>query len=472
LGSERVIGEIAPRRFLLLVLGFGLAFAFVNPPYAVNDEDAHLARIYELASGQLLTRSDAESGQYHLVPADYPERAAEYVMVRRLRGGRVNAQKLWLTLGARRATTLVRTHGRAGTYSPVSYAPHVAAMWAIRHFDVGALIHLYVVRVAALLAYALLCLGAVLASARLAWLFIIVALTPMALTQAASVSGDGLVIGFALLFFALLGKGACTEERLSQKELVLLVASAVALTLCKPVYVVVVLALPALSFSGAYAKTKRALFPLAVLALALGFYGAWSYQNRNMVGPPDVIYDSDQQLAFLRENPLHTFVVAFRTLLKNGDELFVQSFFVRNQLSRVARFSGAMAALLHLQVCAAVALGSLKRSFPGGVVTRRVSVALFLACWLSLIGSVAGALYVCCTRIGAPDMHILQGRYFIPAMPALLLALGLVGSPLFSRFLRARNGARIFAIACFNNLLCLLVVIGWHYYPPNFAWPY
>jgi uncharacterized membrane protein len=460
-----------PGTFVLLLLAFGLAFAFINPPFAVNDEDVHLARIFELASGRLLTRSDAE-GQYHYVPADYPELAREYVDVRQLAEGRVNARKVWLSLGRARSDELVRMKGRAGEYPPLLYAPHVVAMWIVKHFDVGGLAQLYAVRIAALLAYVLLAFRAVTIGTKLAWLFIVCALTPMALTQAASVSGDGLVIGFALVFFALVGEGVASGHALSRAELVELVLSAVALTLCKPVYGVVVLCLPALSFPGAHGRVKRALFPAAVALLALAGYVGWSYQNRNMMGPPDTIYGAREQLATLLDSPLRMFRVALQTLLKNGDELLLQSVFVRTQISRVVRFTGASVALLHLQLACAVAVGSLVRSFPGSDRARRLSAFLLIGCWLATVLSVAGALYLCCTRIGATEMRALQGRYFIPALPALLLGLTLLGRPLWSRWLRAHGGRKIFALVSFNNALCLLCLIGWHYYPASFAWPF
>jgi uncharacterized membrane protein len=342
----------------------------------------------------------------------------------------------------------------------------------MKHCDVGGLAQLYAVRIAALLAYALLAFRAVSVSAKLSWLFVITALTPMALTEAASASGDGLVIGFALIFFALLGKGACTAERLTRGELAELALSAAALTLCKPVYGAAVLCLPTLSFAAPYRMWKSLSFSAGVAIVSAALYLAWVYLNRNMTEPPDVIYDAGQQLAALRDDPLHTFVVAFRTMLHHGDELLLQSVFVRRQVTRVARFTGAAATFLHYQISFGVALGSLKRSFPGGLRARRASALLFFATWLAQILAVAGALYVCCTRIGAGELQILQGRYFIPALPALLLALALIGRPLFSRWLCMRGGLKIIAIVCLNNVLCLLSLIGWHYYPPDFAWPF
>lgn len=444
---------------------------FVNPPFAVNDEDVHLARIYELASGQLLTRSDSE-GEYHMVPSDYVTLGAEYERIWPRKRARVRVKRVWHQLTSPPPAELVRMTGRAGSYAPTLYAPHVPALWLAKRCGLGTLAQLYAVRLAALAAYVLLCWRAVVCSGQLRWLFIVAALTPMAITQAAAVSGDGLVIGLSLVFFALVGKSACTGVTLTRREVWAIGLSVIALTMCKVLYGLIAVCLPMVRWSGPKASVQRWLFPLAPVAVAAGLHALWVYLNRDLTSPPGSIYDAGLQIAWLGDHPLDVFGIAWRTLFKHGDEVFIESFFARNKISSTARFSGAIVSVLYLQLALATAWGTSRRWFQDATCTRYTTCAGFMLCWLVVLAAIPAAFYVCCTRIGAAEVRVLQGRYFIPILPALMLAVSTLGKPVLSRWLRLRNGRRIFATICFVYAICLFSLIGWHYFPVGAEWPY
>ncbi|HEX6242359.1 MAG TPA: DUF2142 domain-containing protein, partial [Polyangiales bacterium] len=215
------------RIYVALALIFGLAFLVINPPFAVNDEDVHLARVYELASGRLFTRVDAR-GEYHYVPKDYVELSDEYALINHpVAEPRVEPEELWEVLQDDGADEQVRIEARAAAYGPVCYASQVAVVWLLRHFDVSVLVHLYAARLASLLEYIALTWMAIVACAQLQWIFVAIALTPMALTQAAGVTADGTVIALSLLFFALSAKAICTREELKRADWLLLALAAI-----------------------------------------------------------------------------------------------------------------------------------------------------------------------------------------------------------------------------------------------------
>jgi hypothetical protein len=449
--------------------------AVVNPPFAVNDEDVHLARIYEIAEGRWLTRGDQE-GEYHIVPSDYVALGHEYERVWQKPKGRVHVSRVYEQLTAGRPKELVRRVGRAGSYPPLLYLPHVPALWLARQFDTSALVHLYMVRVAAFLAYAFLAYRAVLASGPFQWSFIVVGLTPMVLTQAAAVSGDGLVIGLTLLCLALLGKGI-VSDRHTRGELASLSLSIAALALFKPPYVLLACAFPALPWKDAEGRSTAAsawlrwLFPLGCVLLAAGLYGGWSYLIRDLRAGPGG-YDTPQQLIWLRENYGQSFSILLLTFFKHGDELLIESVLVRNKISSLMRFAPAVAFVLHTQLALGSAVGSAVKSFSGKPRARYFAAACLAIASVGVVLALPAAFYLCCTSTGAPSIRVMQGRYFIPALPALLMALALIGRPVLARWLRARDGIRTFAVISLLNALCLFCLIGWHYFPAKAQWPF
>jgi uncharacterized membrane protein len=460
--------------FLILALTLGLGYVVINPPFAVNDEDVHMARVFELASGRLLTRTDAE-GEYHEVPADYVELGAGYQGIAQAKGmkhGRVSARALLAHLREPRAPgPLVRTHGRAGGYAPLPYHFQIAAVWLCERLDLGVLYHLYLARIASLLVYVFLCWHAVRLAGRLSWLFTAIALMPMALTQAAAVSGDGMVIGLSLLFFALIAKGfVAGPEPLSPRALLGLMACLILLTLSKPVYVVAALALPTLRWELPHANWKRFLYPLLSIALASFAYAGWRSQLNAAPDDPGMA-TAGQQMAWLASEPTRVFDVALATAWRFADDLLIQSIFVRYRIAQGMRFAGGFVSVLYAYLLLGIALGAARRAGDRKLMSRRLASACFAVCALAISSVVPAAVYMCCNRVGGSWVTGFHGRYLIPAFPPLLLALSLVGRPVLARWLRLRRGRLVFAAIVLANCVCYFSLIGWHYYPNGVAWP-
>ncbi|HEX6241867.1 MAG TPA: DUF2142 domain-containing protein, partial [Polyangiales bacterium] len=237
------------RQFVYLAAIFGSLYLVINPPFAVNDEDVHLARIYELSTGRLLTRTDA-GGDYHLVPSDYLKASEDYQGIGRHKGPRVRPKKVFAALRAGRPEApLVRMKARAGGYLPIAYHLQLPVVFLARQLNISAFWHLYLARCASLLLYVFLAWHAVrTVTGPLQWVFLALGLIPMALTQAAGVSSDGLLIGVSLLYFALIAEGSVGAAPLTRRQHVVLAACLLVATLCKPVYILLGMCLPLLSF--------------------------------------------------------------------------------------------------------------------------------------------------------------------------------------------------------------------------------
>ncbi|HEX6243468.1 MAG TPA: DUF2142 domain-containing protein, partial [Polyangiales bacterium] len=231
------------------------------------------------------------------------------------------------------------------------------------------------------------------------------------------------------------------------------------------------LSLPALLWTRPEQRLRSAAFVVGTILLAVGAYAAWASMRPVHESPPDARIDSAGQLAFILEHPDKALGAALRTLIWYGDNLLTQSIFVRGRMSNVIRFSSAVAVMLHLQLLFGLSIGSLVRQFPGDRRTRRTAAFWYGLCAVMIVIVVSAALYVCCTEIGANRTRLLHGRYFIPALAPLLLMCGLLGRPLFARWLRAGHGARALGLIGFNNAFCLFTLVGFHYFPARVEWP-
>jgi uncharacterized membrane protein len=170
-----------------------------------------------------------------------------------------------------------------------------------------------------------------------------------------------------------------------------------------------------------------------------------------------------RQLDFLWSSPLGTLELGARTLLRMVDDLLVESVFVRYGISSGMRFIGPLVSVFYAQLMIALAWGAAwQRGLTAG--RRKLDALILFMCWLAIVTAVPSALYVCCNKVGASNVRGFHGRYLIPAYPALLLALALLGRPTVARWLRWRGGRVPLAAFVVSNLLCLFSLVGWHYY--------
>lgn len=466
-------GKVVADKFLIVSCVLGLLYLIINPPFAVNDEDVHLARVYELASGHLITRHD-QKGEYHQVPSDYLELGPRYQSVNQKPYTRVRAGTILKQLRSPRPRLpLVRMDGRAGGYSPVAYHLQIPVVWVLKRIDVGVLWHLYLARLASLAVYVVLVWRAVLIAGPLQWLFFALGTMPMSLTQAAGVSGDGLLIGLSLLYFALIAKSAVFGENTpSRAEIAGMVACLVVITLCKPVYLLFGMALPLIRCGGSRPALGRSILTTGAVVLAFGVFVGWSHIHQDPNAPPDSMHSASKQLALLLHDPRFAARLAWNTIWSYVDDILIQAIYVRHIVSNGMRFSGGLVSAIYLQLLLALAWGAAWDKKDGGVRRRLLKSAVLGLCFLLVVIAVPSALYLCCNTLGRPDMRGFQGRYLIPTMPALFLSLSLLGRPIIARWLTRRHHRAILATVIVINLYSLFNLIGWHYFPRGVDWPY
>lgn len=458
------------RQFFYCALVLGLAYAAINPPFAVNDERSHLLRAYEIARGRLITKARGD-GPYHVVPSEYRDAIRRYANLQKEPEARIDPHAILDDLFTPQGFDKTGEFGSgAGEYAPVPYLPELPALWLAIQLRLPTLWHIYLARFAGVVCFALLGSWSVAFADRLGWLFFAVGIAPMTLTQAAGLSADGATNGLSLLFFALLGRGALLEKdglsRQHQRVLLWLLALLVA---CRPATLCFVLALPALRLEGDSA-TRRWRYSGQALAVGALTILIWAGLNRAVirtrVGPPVL-----EQLAWIWTHPRAVARVWATSSFTQLDDYAIQFVAFRDILSRQMRFSGGTAVALYGELLVLLAFGAAWRSEAERGGQRRVAGYLALAV-LTFTFSTWFAVYLIYNPRGADHVHGMQGRFLLPVAPALLLALAALGRPLAARWLNAAPAIRIVTPIVALNVWCLLALIGRYYFPVSVDWPY
>jgi hypothetical protein len=413
------------RTFLAIGALFGTCFAIVLPPMQAPDEFAHLDRAYGIAEGTCvaaeLTPIPVSVGQlaFAFPPKLESQRRIGYNDV---------GEFLHMPLDDSRRDNV--KNEAANMYSCFPYIPGAVGIEAGRLFHAPPGMILYLTRFANLLAY----LAAVYFALRLLPDFqlplMCLALMPMALNQAASASWDGVAYATAFLLAAYILKLAWDPsiDTLQPRHYATLGGLIVAASLCKtdvwlsPLLILV----PASRFKG---MPRKCAVLIGVLALAMLTIGGWNYLNRANVARWIAHVNDWRQIdfpgnaAFLYQHPVLVFDAAMRTTAARWDDFTGQ---IIGRLGWLAVKLPEWAVWLYVALLAFVALT--------GTALARLKWPHRVVC-LGIVALATASIYIgmFCAEVPVDyrngilhDVgHIpgVQGRYFIPFVFPLMLAL-------------------------------------------------
>jgi uncharacterized membrane protein/cytochrome c-type biogenesis protein CcmH/NrfG len=403
--------------FLALAVVFGSACLLLTPPCQVPDEAFHFDRAFQLSEGRVIPlKQGNQTGDY--LPDSVAHLRQAFERLEKHPEQKTSAAEIHAALGLSiEGDRVFANFPNTGVYPPLAYLPQALGIALARLFSSSVLVCFYAGRVANLLATAVLFFLAIRSAPVGKWAFVVLALTPMALFQTASVSSDALTNATSFLWVAFVLRCACGPiERLAGRDVMILALLVIALGLVKQGYLLLVLAyflIPAarLGGRGRYWGVFGLLVGCELLAV-----GSWALVVRNVYSPvlPDI--DPQAQWRYLCAHPgafLLT-VVRTATVAAPGTCWEYIGFLGTLDLPLPAWLVLGEGVLL-LAVCWS--------SFPPGAVTgRQALTALGTAVLVYL--SVLFVIHLTWDRVGPTDVIDVQGRYFIPLGPLLAVSLG------------------------------------------------
>lgn len=411
--------------FTVLVAIFGGLFTVLTPPFWGHDEITQFGRAYQVAHGGFLPqrihddRGVAYGGEvpesitalmgyaltdYTTNPDEPDNMVADPGAYDRLGAAAVSeaTEPVWFT--------------NTAAYSPVPYIPAAIGIRLAEAFglDVGGMIAL--TRLAGLLCYlAVVGFGLyALREHRVQWLAFTVAVLPIAVFQAGTVTADTMTNALAILVSALLVKALFLGARLGRVETGALLAATVLLPVSKPTYVLLamlVVLVPAQRFG--FAGWQRAL-PWIFAAVGGIAFAVWmkiaapTGDGMGLMRPEHQwrsVRPADQLHGILTD-PGH-FVSVFGESIALRDQRWFSQFFGELGFAYIDVPALTMLACLF---AFAVSIGIADR-MTAATFRRTLIVALTVAASVAMIYV---TLYMSFTPVGYYIIDGVQGRYFVP----------------------------------------------------------
>lgn len=446
---------MAPERiFLVLAAALGVALTIVSPPLYWGDENTHFLHSYRLA----LLRLDL-SRQDDRMTIELPRGVGKLQLLfgldrlLRERGtGKLTASQVLDRLGIEETDETRVLEVASSNYPLLGYVPQALGIALARCVTRSVLLQLYAARLANLTAWLILVWTALRMTPAFKVAFAAVALAPMSVFVAATCSADAMTNGLALLWTAWVVRLALAPSA-PRRAIAVSAALGIALALVKVLYgplVLLVLTVPAARFGGP--ARRRAAFVAVAGAMAASAV-AWVLLSRGEIASGVRGYRlsaMSEHLAALSEEPLQVAAMVAQKVFLLTDPPWIS-----HVVASMWGIVEPMVVLWCWLVAVAAAMLADRRSavWPG---LRERALALASAC--TVLAAVALAAFLLWTPADSTEIGGFQGRYALPVLPALVVALCPPRGLRLAGQARAALGTATFCIA--GALLVWTIVRG------------
>ena len=395
---------------ILIILTFGIPTVLLIPPGAGYDEEDHLVRVWELAALSFIpAQMSAREMRYPIMFRDLAYRQQSVA-------GIVDPD-FWQRYAGTSLYERGYVHREINTksvYSPALLLPQAIMMRFGRQADLPALSLFYLCRFASLSSYLILSWLAIRWIPFGEWILLVLATSPMALFQAATISPDAISNGIGFLFIAGCLRVAESKE-IGWREWGSLIILIFLLFLAKlnllPLILLPFLLIPASRFIN---KRMYAFLLGITITLFLTEVAGWNIITSTRLDP---LLANDANLTvqtqYILSHPLLFLQIVLMDFLANGLVYFQEWINGYGYYYWTPPLVVSIFFLLSLAAAIWIASSTdrVNRKF------RIVFILTFVAGYLATIAS----LYLTFTPVGSDQIFGVQGRYFIPL--ALLLFL-------------------------------------------------
>lgn len=416
----RIVKDKIDNAFLVIVIPIGITLGIIIPPFNPADEFEHFYRAYEVSAGKF-TNQVTEQGLGNYIPESIVNTVneARYVNQEGLNYNTIQ-DAFSIKLNPEKETFL---RNYASSYPPVIYIPQSLAINIGKLFDASPLMMMYLGRIFNLLVYVSICFVAIKIVPIKKNLFFILAMLPMSIIHAASLSADGITNSTALLFVAyILYLAYGNVEVIIKKHIIIAVAIGIFIALAKIVYIPILLLfliIPIRKF-----KNKKIYWRNFILVLAgcILPYIFWNLLNLSNLSVPDLRVNQavspKDQVVFVLTHPLQYLKIMIDTMMAQGSIQLMQMLGKAGSNYLYSPPSIVIYTFLFLLFI----FGIMVNDAEANIVIRGGDTLVFLVIFFSSSILIYTALYVGFTNVGDPIINGIQGRYFIPILSFFFLS--------------------------------------------------
>ncbi len=402
----------------LMIAPFACIFFLVTmPTFKNHDEYYHWLKAYEVSQGTLMTPQEdgvqgsmMPEGVSKVFPTNWTE--LDYQTMKELLNIKLNEDNKGIL-----------NPETAAVYSFVQYIPQATGIALARLVTDNVYLITYGGRIVNMIFALLVLYFAIKLIPFGKKLLLVPAMIPIAIEGFTSLSPDSMTISVAFFYIAyILHLAFEKKEQLEMKEKVILLISSIVIALCKIVYIPLVgliLIIPKEKFKNAGNKNKILNFCI-IAGIAMMINLIWlaissRYLSTFREG------DSKIQVLLALQNPILYIQNVLYTFNLNGSNYLLSLFGADLGWGELIKlYSIVPYAFLGIYLFTAITDNELKDKF------KRYQIVWISLVILAIVGLIFTSLYVQWTTVGQTSIAGIQGRYFLPILPLVMLLLGSV----------------------------------------------
>lgn len=406
--------------FFFVCLFVGSFFAFKTPPFQVPDEIDHFKRAYILTEFKVLQiKTQTQSGGY--VPTNAVKLDSTFGVMRFNPNSKTSKMSLKkLNEYPFDNSNLVFANIGMGAYSPICYIPQMLAISYGKIFPKTSMLNIMKLgRFLSVLFCAFIISFAIYISKSLKWVIFFVGILPMSTFLFGSYSADAMTISICIFFISFIFYLSQIKDKITIKELLYLFILLIIISLCKQVYFVLsglIIIIPKNRFNSIIDKYLK-LFLIILLPIVSNI--CWyvfiakvnfSVESGQYAGGGGM----NEQLDFVIQNPLKFLSIILSTFKAQYSFFFLSTIGILGYLDTV--FTNNVYVLFFIGFIITLML-SLKNIGEFNLINK----FLILGIVIGIIILLSIASYIGITPYKYEIVLGIQGRYFLPFLPLILI---------------------------------------------------
>lgn len=399
--------------YIFLSLIFGSLYIAVIPMFAQSDEPSHFYRAYEIVNNHFVPTYNG-----NLITNEFPSSIEKTFDIK---SGSSYANKKYSDVSKMTEISLnkddKKTEIRYATYVPFCYLPQFLGM------KLGDMMNLspYYIGMLGRISSLIFCtiiigIGLKILPSKKTFAMLLF-LTPVSLSYISAISADGAIMSFSFLFVSIVLWFIKNHIKFNWKYYLLFLILMVIVSVSKSVYFPIILLILFLPNDIFKSKKQKYLIIGSLLIISSVSVYTWAHMALS-VDTSEVAYNNSAH--WILANPIVYFIILLRTLFSNFYDfltnIVASNFMAHNQASIYSFIPIMLLISLFLSFfsedCFAKKIGV-------------IQIGYVLLSFAIIYALIATGMYVyntaCATYDGYPIIIGIQGRYFIPMLPLLLL---------------------------------------------------
>lgn len=393
--------------FIPVALFCGLMFMAVTPVLRGADEELHFYRAYEVSKGYIVSDVYNEIGGRRLpssLKSASPENTLQF---------NFSQLKEKMSIPLNKNETEFIPFTTASLYSPVQYLPQAIGILIGRIINLNPIFIAYLGRLTNFFVWLLLCYMA-LRNIKGKTLMYLVALLPMTLHTATTLSPDALTNSLSLLFISYIVRLAYFEKEkpITNINILCVFIMAVSLSLCKIVYLPLCLLFLLVPISKFKSKKDYICWQIILVLSCVLVNLLWLCVSFKFLIEVKEGVSGTGQIKYILKNPIDYLFIFFRTTAYFFN-MYIQTMIGANLcLFDVPIYYWVSDVYLVLLIYTSFVSKALDTKKYDRYIVIFISAVIFM-----LINT---SLYIQWTPVGDSFIDGIQGRYFTPILPLLI----------------------------------------------------